>query len=813
MELCTKIAVSLSDYQLDSLTLTPSAREYIVEALASDEFERPVSKRSGSRGVEGLFSSVARNQHIPYDNRGGHLAQLLRWEIDKNVLLIRYRPPGISLRRPVKSVGFRQYTYRPDYLVLTSSAATVFRIRTRRNLRQLRDKQPTYWLRKKGDWVDVQATQAFEKVGITHQVVDLSTLNKIKSSNLKTVLQCSRSEIQPIDSVRETVLTLLDEHAWLSLKELKESANLPDYSVLHSMIAQREIHIDWGKCLLTQPESCFISREPDVLKLMYDGSISSPVESGETLSQCQVPSLKGLQHAQQRLEVIERGESKRQIRRLMGIVRNGSENGLSPLLSLIPKKGGNPTDRLEQCVRDEVDRHISEFYCVPEKPTLAAAYQDYLIDARRAHADHLPVSKKTYRIALEARSPRQVAYARGGRRAANAHTLGSEVSVREVTAQRALERACIDHVQTDVFAVVVESNGKKFATRPYLSVLTDEFSGMWLAFWLSFDAPSRRALGMLIRQCVKSFGRLPECVHSDQGSDLRSHYYRDTLSAFGCSYDWSPAAHSRFNGQVEGFFSRLQQQWSVNRPGNVVDFDEPRSVSRGYHPQKLAALSLGDMFIELAEFQDHYNDTVLGNKTAPPLTRFNQSLLDYPYSGIPIKYDKPFIIQTAIPDSCSKRAISPNGDIIRNGIRFVNSKLYAYRAKHKRVETRLDPENPYRMYCLLDSDWIVVEGGGAGTFSVRSEIDRWSEAVTVGEGRRALDAAKEDANQILAEKRKKTDSQRKKKERRAKVVKNKGSADAAQSLDDNFSFQALREGSIEALETSPKVIKVGINGD
>ncbi|HSP67466.1 MAG TPA: hypothetical protein VLN48_07050, partial [Bryobacteraceae bacterium] len=75
---------------------------------------------------------------------------------------------------------------------------------------------------------------------------------------------------------------------------------------------------------------------------------------------------------------------------------------------------------------------------------------------------------------------------------------------------RPFEIGHIDHTELDV-EVVCSETGRPLG-RPWMTILTDAFSRRCFALYLTFDAPSYRSCMMILRDCVRRGGRLPQII-------------------------------------------------------------------------------------------------------------------------------------------------------------------------------------------------------------------------------------------------------------------------------------------------------------
>ncbi len=65
-----------------------------------------------------------------------------------------------------------------------------------------------------------------------------------------------------------------------------------------------------------------------------------------------------------------------------------------------------------------------------------------------------------------------------------------------------------------------------------MTILTDAFSRRGLSLYLTFDAPSYRSCMMILRDCVRRHGRLPQILVIDGGPEFQSTYFETLLARY-----------------------------------------------------------------------------------------------------------------------------------------------------------------------------------------------------------------------------------------------------------------------------------------
>lgn len=70
-------------------------------------------------------------------------------------------------------------------------------------------------------------------------------------------------------------------------------------------------------------------------------------------------------------------------------------------------------------------------------------------------------------------------------------------------------------------------------------------------------------------------------------------------------------------------------------------------------------------------------------------------------------------------------------------------------ARRRPAEVRLEPEDPYRVYALVNKDWLTCLANGEMQFRTKSDIERQAESIRILDRRKARTEAKADADEIL----------------------------------------------------------------
>jgi putative transposase len=225
------------------------------------------------------------------------------------------------------------------------------------------------------------------------------------------------------------------------------------------------------------------------------------------------------------------GVSQRSLQRWQKQFRDGEVKYGSGYLGLLPEWSacGNHQPRLAQEVEALLEHFITTTYETLKQQPLREVY---LLLEREAAALHLPApSYTTFRQRVESRPRAEATRKRFGPRAAASEEWYWEI---EPTTPRHGSRpwgvAHIDHAQLDLELVSMRT-GRPLG-RPWATFLMDAFTRRLPIVYLSFDPPSYRSAMMVLRECVWRYGRLPQTIVVDGGSDFRSTYFETLVTYY-----------------------------------------------------------------------------------------------------------------------------------------------------------------------------------------------------------------------------------------------------------------------------------------
>lgn len=329
--------------------------------------------------------------------------------------------------------------------------------------------------------------------------------------------------------------------------------------------------------------------------------------------------------------------------------------------------------------------------------------------------DERPVCRSTFYTYWD-RAPlkNEDSFRKGGRRLANQQADAFDPATRTIIATRPFAVAHVDHWKTDLHLVVGHIDGAKITKRAWLTGMVDAFNGEILAIWLSFSDPSKKACTMVIRDCVRRHGRLPEMIITDGGSDFKSAHFFVMLATLGVVRCERPSEDPRFGQQVERLFKDFKDRFARGLPGFGISIERARAVSAAFKAAKSSSLTLLEAFeaIEAFAFRGYNNSPKPGEMSSRYAIRQKASRL-YPHSGRKITWDLKFLIATSIESPDNQYKVWTGKGIHVYDKWYSSPKLLTFRGYKKDIFVRLEPYADSVIYVCIEGKWLECRNSEA----------------------------------------------------------------------------------------------------
>lgn len=695
------------------------------EAYVNQAFVEDTSRQVGQSSYLSTYIQFQSNKmlrSVPVESREGELAAALRLEADDDVHWFVSQPCGVSIKITMVNGVSRSQTVTADFLVFGKDGLEVLEIKPRSKLEDLVRQRPADWKRSGEDFRYVPLENAYRKLGIKFHVVVSDDLNKIETLNIKLLIQAAKSNVTVSEQLAAEARQALASVNFISLYDLRKRLSLTCLDPLLVLIAQGEVLGLFDEQRLVDEHSFLVTDGTlglhAIREVLATRSLPEPMDSPLQLR----GSRKGIEDALKRLAIIEKGEPRSTAYRLKARLNEGIAKGLSPLLAMLTKHHlkGNETCKRVSVVIETLTNYLRD-------KKSSAYFDEYAALAEDTHPHERRVDPKTFREYKNKQDPVELARDYGGNRSANLARSASDPADRSLEASRAFETAICDHTLVKHYSVLADVDGVKVTKRLWLSALRDLYSGAVLAVWLDTRQPSRIAVSCMLRQCMRSHGRLPETVRTDRGPEFRSVYMSALAAHYGFNLELKPPGYPQGGGHIESYFRVVQRQFLDRLNGNVVDIKSARSTSGSHSASKKADMPLGVMVEASLRYIDWFNRSTANLRGAAPEVDLNESLQRIACSGITASYDGDAVLATAV--DVRKFKLDRLRGLHINGRHYWHPKLKDPSVKKSNIEVRLEPESADRVYAETVDGWLVCYCTNPGNSAGLSHAEKVTQAI------------------------------------------------------------------------------------
>jgi len=381
----------------------------------------------------------------------------------------------------------------------------------------------------------------------------------------------------------------------------------------------------------------------------------------------------------------------------------------SGYIGLIPKhKGKSGVPKMSEAVRSLIHTVLREYYDTFTRKVKRGAYGEWL---KRCSEQQLePCSERTfYKEAARHLPAYEQELARGGPRAAYPAKPVYHEPIRTINrhGEHAWHLAHADHLWLDMEFLSSIVPGKLLGGA-WLSLLFGAKTRSVLALTLSYNAPSYRSCLMLMRDCVRRHGRLPQIAMMDGGPEFRSVYFESFLARYKVTKEKRPASEPRFGSPEERLFGTAQTQFIYHLLGNTQQSQKRRQTTKRTDPKTHARWTLPAMWGTVEQWAFHKYDTIPHpalNGLSPREARAVSLAEDgaRPYAHIP--YDNDFIISTYPTTAKGSAKVQSGRGVQINYIYYWCDAMKRADVEGTQVKVRYDPFDITIAYAYIDKLW------------------------------------------------------------------------------------------------------------
>ncbi|PLY12617.1 MAG: hypothetical protein C0631_16580 [Sedimenticola sp.] len=719
--------------------LPTRAREYLLQRIHEGP-SRTVGRHTKGN-VRSQYPSESLGHSTNSESYTAELPLFIRCEADSYIAAYYDQGPEVEVQGHDKNGRKRRKPYTSDAVVLTRDCIAVVQVKLLSTLQELVEKNPHDWQEHSGYYQYLPAESRFAYMGILHVVWSPPPGGEIFTQNLELFHQLPIQFSGSTHPDAAKVLSTLETMRCASISQILDACDIQDCTAIFTLIRDNVLFASLKESLLTDIHTSLVATSIQELK----ASLSlreSAIATGLPKEPVDAEGLavhEDLQEALRKLAIVEANEKTRSCRRYKKQIREGAENGLTPIQSLVPRRKAKTQDDgrkkpkrpkivlayLKSYISGEIEyregndkekRRVDDI----RKLTPMAAFNEYFTDASLYHPDFAPVSRPTFIMHLNLKDPERRGRDRAGERGGNAAKEPTDVDDRAIKPSRPFECATIDHYKADIFCEAIRDTSDTYVASPWVSVMLDLATSYILALWITFSNPSKKTCAALLRLCARAHSRWPERIIVDRGSDFQSVYFQGVLANYKIRKDDRPVSDARYGAEAERFFNSMRVECLNHLPGNYVYIADNRSVSSSHQARKAELLDLRQFIIQAGQHANWSNNCKIRNDRISATIAMEQGLLRFPFSGKEIEVDNKFMVATAVDDGRYK--LDRQRGLHIGDYHYTNTRLFRSIANH--LDTRDDPENPYIVYAHVADEWLPCLASPNKSYSTASDAEK-----------------------------------------------------------------------------------------
>lgn len=721
-------AQKLTEGVLTRLGLSPEGLSYIIETGVSPPARKVGRKRRRNLIFDVPLKSIP-GTVLQAESMTGEFNFLV--ELDRRCDLLAVFDQPITIKVAITNcLGHRtRTTYTADYLVIDPQKVCAYEVKADSELQRLIRERPEDWIVDQDGYRYLPASKCFKSMGIEHVVVPVSSLSSLRADNLRLLTSAREApDTKKYRKVRQGIRDLIKLESTMRVSDVLERIGECDETPILQLLDAEEIFADLDRVTLSDPSSVWISTSLDMAKIAQESSSSlanllgsSAIDTTDVIDpryELEVATRLAIIQGTTRTNSKGKEVSARTIRRYRSTFResDGDPRSLVPLW----RNCGNGDPLIGTVHLSFLEAFIRAGKGNKNDPSISScfiAYKDAFPEAKLEHGffDDRPVSRSTFythwdRISLK----NENSFNKGGRRLENQQADSFDPGKKTIIATRPFAVAHIDHWKTDLHLVVGYINGTKITKRAWLTAMVDAFSGEVLAIWLSFADPSKKSCTMVIRDCVRRHGRLPEMVIVDGGSDFRSKHFFVMLSTLKVVRCERPPEDPRFGQQVERLFKDFKDRFARGLPGFGISIERARAVSAAFKAAASSSLTLLEAFEAIEAFAfGGYNNSPKANEASSRYAIRHKADRLYPHGGRKITWDMKFLIATSIESPNDHYKLWTGRGIHVYDKWYSSPRLLAYRGYKKDLSVRLEPYADSIIYVCIKGKWLECRNSEA----------------------------------------------------------------------------------------------------
>jgi len=434
------------------------------------------------------------------------------------------------------------------------------------------------------------------------------------------------------------------------------------------------------------------AREEDIARAVFRNRVINPDQYDDDEQD---------RTAKARAEVPEK--TKRTWRHLYREAELRCGSGFIGLLPRYHKCGGT---KLAPEVRSLIHHVLETHYNTVTRKPKRGAYGEYLKQSEEHQLP--PTTQRTFYAEVQRyKTMYERTAAREGTRAA--YPFKDYVREDEKTINRhgsyAWSMAHIDHTELDL--ALCDSRTGQPIGKCWLTLLILSHPRRIAAYYLTFDPPSYRSCMMVLRLCVKRYGRLPTAITVDGGPEFESVYFEQLLALYQVRKHRRPAAEPRFGSPQERLFGSMDTEFLYHLLGNTQATKHPRQMTKATDPNRLAVWTLPALAERVGQWADSEYDTMRHPALRmTPRQAYELSIkCDGQRAHKLIPYDEIFRMATFPTTRKGTALVQPGIGVRMNYLDYWCEAMRDATVERTQVKVRYDPFDISIGYAYIDGRW------------------------------------------------------------------------------------------------------------
>src|SRR5712692_2959049 len=568
-------------------------------------------------------------------------AFLLQAEHDESILEFWDQPPAIPLEDQDRRNRVQRPLHTADYFVFGYQECGWIECKPAQELLKQAERRPNRYVLENGRWRCPPGETFATTYGLTYRVWSSDEINWAAQENwlyLEDYYQDLERLSAPASAL--AILTrLVDVYPGITLADLHTAASEIPADLINIAIARHALYVDLATHRLSEPWRTPVFRNRSVAR----ASVQSKVERDEANV---LPSATAVVASitPEGQDLLERardvdlaaaifrnrvinpdlyqddeqvaGEAQaltipaRTRRYWRQVYREAEHRYGSGLIGLLPRVANCGRKRETDTEMSRLIEHVLETHydTVTRKPK-RGAYGEYLKLAEERQLK--PVSQRTFYAEIQRhKATYDQVLVREGKRAAYPFKDYAPQETRTINrhGSYAWAMAHLDH--TELNLVLCDSSTGQVLGKCWLTLLILSHPRRIAAYCLTFDPPSYRSCLMVLRLCVKRYGRLPTAITVDGGPEFQSVYFEQLLALYRVRKHQRPASEPRFGSPQERLFGSLQTEFLYHLLGNTQATQQPRLMTKATDPHRQTVWTLPALAERVQQWADEEYETI-----------------------------------------------------------------------------------------------------------------------------------------------------------------------------------------------------------